>query len=202
VVRPAEHVVTMNPPLHIRACGFLSRLFTPLRLCENEDFVWRLSGQPLFQFVANGKSEFIDDLLGVPAKYPAEFRAVFGGMIGGLSDEETLAHNPLVYRDDKFSADITDRRQEPREDVLTELAQAECSDGSTPEVDDAVRLATFLFAAGQETTTKMLGMAMRVFDEGRITLRPPLAQPNPSASFDCWETRHTPVTRLAHGFIR
>jgi cytochrome P450 len=123
----AEHVVTMDPPVHTRTRGLLSRLITPMRLCENEDFMWRLSEQQLSQFVANGKSEFMDDyarpfamlvivdLLGVPAEYPAEFRAVFGGMIvGGLSDEETLAHNPLVYLDDKFSAYITDRRREPR----------------------------------------------------------------------------------------
>ena len=40
--------------------------------------------------------------------------------------------------------------------MLTELAQAKYPDGATPEVDEVVKLATFLFAAGKETTTKLL----------------------------------------------
>ena len=49
---------------------------------------------------------------------------------------------------------------------MTELAEAKYSDGSTPEIIDVVRLAAFLFAAGQETTTKLLGFGMRVICEG------------------------------------
>jgi cytochrome P450 len=63
------------------------------------------------------------------------------------------------------TAYIADRRQRPRGDVLTERSQAKCPDGSTPEIIDVVRLATFLFAAGQETTTKLLSAALRVIAE-------------------------------------
>jgi len=45
---------------------------------------------------------------------------------------------------------------ETREDVLTSLAEAKYPDGSTPEVLEVVGLATFLFGAGQETTTELL----------------------------------------------
>jgi cytochrome P450 len=50
-------------------------------------------------------------------------------------------------------------------DVLTELALAKYPDGSTPEVIDVVRLAAFLFAAGQETTTKLLSFGIRLIAE-------------------------------------
>jgi cytochrome P450 len=49
--------------------------------------------------------------------------------------------------------------------VLTSLAQAKYPDESTPEVIDVVHLATFLFAAGQETTTHMLAFAVRALAE-------------------------------------
>ena len=39
-------------------------------------------------------------------------------------------------------------RREPRSDVLTELAAATYPDGRSPDVDEVVKLATFLFAAG------------------------------------------------------
>src|SRR6202022_1579579 len=96
-----------------------------------------------------------------------EFRAVFSGQVVGAIDNDslTVAHNPLEWLDGRFWTYMAERRRQPREDVLTELAEAKYSDGSTPEVIDVVRLATFLFAAGQETTTKLLSFAMRLIAE-------------------------------------
>jgi cytochrome P450 len=79
--------------------------------------------------------------------------------------KEALASNPLAWLDDKFSSYISERRKHPRDDVLTHLATAKYPDGSTPEVIDVVRSATFLFAAGQETTTKLLSAALRVLGD-------------------------------------
>jgi cytochrome P450 len=175
----SEHIVTQDPPEHTHTRGLLSRLLTPKRLKENEDFMWRLADQQLDEFVASGTCEFLDDyarpfsglviadLLGVPPEDHEEFRAVFSGkVVGGIEDDSvTRAHNPLEYLDAKFTTHISERRREPREDVLTELAQAKYPDGSTPEVIDVVRLATFLFAAGQETTTKLLSFGLRTIAE-------------------------------------
>ncbi|OOK74741.1 hypothetical protein BZL29_4196 [Mycobacterium kansasii] len=38
-----EHMVTMDPPDHTRARSLLSRLLTPSRLKQNEEFMWRLA---------------------------------------------------------------------------------------------------------------------------------------------------------------
>lgn len=84
-----------------------------------------------------------------------------GGRVGGL-DHESVGINPLQWLDEKFSSYIADRRRQPREDVLTALATAKYPDGSTPEILDVVRSATFLFAAGQETTAKLLSAALQV----------------------------------------
>src|SRR5918911_1005175 len=45
------------------------------------------------------------------------------------------------------------------------LPTAKYPDGSTPEVTDVVRPATFLFGAGQETTAKLLSAGMRVLGD-------------------------------------
>jgi cytochrome P450 len=175
----SEHIVTQDPPVHTRTRGLLSRLLTPKRLKENEDFMWRLADQQLDRFASRGTCEFlkdyarpfsglvIADLLGIPAEDHEEFRGVFSGNRSERPRDEiaTGEHNPLQWLDNKFSAYIADRRSEPRQDVLTELAEAKYPDGSTPEIVDVVRLATFLFAAGQETTAKLLGFAMRVLGE-------------------------------------
>jgi cytochrome P450 len=49
--------------------------------------------------------------------------------------------------------------------VLTGLATATFPDGSTPEVIDVVRVAANLFAAGQETTVRLLSAAMMLIAE-------------------------------------
>lgn len=176
-----EHMVTMDPPQHTDARSILARLLTPKRLKENEDFMWRLADRHIDEFIADGKCEFlaayakpfsllvVADLLGVPEADHEDFREAFGAErpgtnIGGL-DHEVIATNPLEWADEKFARYIEERRENPRDDVLTSIATAKYPDGSTPEVVDVVRTATFLFAAGQETTAKLLGAAMRVLSD-------------------------------------
>ncbi len=45
--------------------------------------------------------------------------------------------------------------------MLTELALATYPDGTAPEVTSVVRTSTFLFAAGQETTARLLAAALK-----------------------------------------
>ncbi|MFI7667747.1 cytochrome P450 [Nocardia sp. NPDC049526] len=176
-----EHMVTMDPPEHTYARSVLNRLLTPARLKENEEFMWRLADRQLDEFLANGRSEFvaeyakpfsllvIADLLGVPEQDHQEFRVVLGadrpGSQVGALDKVSVGTNPLEWLDEKFSGYISDRRREPRDDVLTSLALAKYPDGSTPEVIDVVRSATFVFGAGQETTAKLLAAAVRVLGD-------------------------------------
>jgi cytochrome P450 len=49
--------------------------------------------------------------------------------------------------------------------VLTDLALATYADGTTPEVSSVVRTATFLFAAGQETSARLLAAALKYLAE-------------------------------------
>ena len=49
--------------------------------------------------------------------------------------------------------------------MLTDLALAKYPDGSTPEVAAVVRTATFLFAAGQETTARLLATGLKYLAE-------------------------------------
>jgi cytochrome P450 len=176
-----EHMVTMDPPAHTRARSLLSRLLTPSRLKENEEFMWRLADRQLEEFLGNGECEFIAeyskpfatlviaDLLGVPEEDHKEFRVVLGagrpGARVGALDHESVGINPLEWLDEKFCSYTENRRRAPRNDVLTALATAQYPDGSTPEVIEVVRSATFLFAAGQETTAKLLSAALQVLGD-------------------------------------
>ncbi len=170
----AEHITSQDPPVHTRTRGLMNKLITPKRLKENEEFMWRLADQQLDTFIEKGSCEFladyakpfsllvIADLLGVPAEDHEEFKAAFAlETVGELGKEAPTTHNPLQWLNEKFYSYIEDRRRTPRDDVLTGLAQAKYEDGSTPEIEDVMNLSTFLFAAGTETTTKLVSSAVR-----------------------------------------
>jgi cytochrome P450 len=172
-----EHMVTMDPPAHSRERALLMRLITPKRLKQNEAFMWRLADQQLDEFVANGRCEFINafaqpfamlvvaDLLGVPESDHQRFREGFGysTTVGGIGagEQPDAELNALGWLDACFAEYIEDRRRTPRADVLTDLALATYPDGTTPDVMSVVRTATFLFAAGQETTARLLAAALK-----------------------------------------
>ncbi len=88
----------------------------------------------------------------------------------GALDGEPVGLDPLQYLDDKFAGYLAERRREPRGDVLSGMATAVYPDGSTPELLEVVKPATFLFAAGQETVTKLLSAAVQ--DPGRTARSP------------------------------
>ncbi len=176
----SEHMVTMDPPMHTRERALIMRLLTPKRLKENEAFMWRQADRQIDEFVADGRCEFISaysqpfamlvvaDVLGVPEADHQRFRQGFGlsASPGALGDERNdMEGNALGWLDETFASYIEDRRREPRDDVLTRLAQGTYPDGSTPDVTSVVRTATFLFAAGQETTARLLAVALKYLAE-------------------------------------
>ena len=173
-----EHMVTMDPPGHTRERALIMRLLTPKRLKDNEAFMWRLADGQLDEFVSAGRCEFITayaqpfamltvaDVLGVPEADHDRFRHGFGmsGNPGAIAGEQVQG-NALGWLDDWFADYIEERRREPQDDVLTRLALGTYPDGSVPEITAVVRTATFLFAAGQETTARLLAVGLKYLCE-------------------------------------
>jgi cytochrome P450 len=69
-----------------------------------------------------------------------------------------------------FTRYVEERRAAPRDDVMSQMASARFPDGELPEVVDVVRIVAIMFAAGQETTARLLSTGMRILAE-----RPALA---------------------------
>jgi cytochrome P450 len=178
----SDQLPTFDPPMHTDHRALLMRLITPKRLKENEAFMWRLADRQIDEFITNGQCELINefaqpfamlvvaDLLGVPEEDHELFRTELAGgrrqtgAVGSTGDD-ALAHSPLEFLYEQFTGYIEDRRREPRTDVMTGLATATFPDGSTPEIIDVVRIAANLFAAGQETTVRLLGAALQLIGE-------------------------------------
>jgi cytochrome P450 len=178
-----DQLPTMDPPTHTDHRSLLMSLITPRRLKENEEFMWELADEQIATFIGRGECEFMNDfaqpfavlvvseLLGVPPEDRVEFRKHLirveqesgGAVVGGTDGEVT--HGPLEFLYEKFSAYIADRRRNPKADVLTGLADARFPDGSVPEPMDVARIAANVFAAGQETTVRLLSYAFQLIGD-------------------------------------
>ena len=182
----SDQITTMDPPKHRDHRHLLMRQLTPKRLKENEEFMWRLADRQIDEFIDRGACEVmgdfanpfalfvIADLLGVPEEEHDEFRDNLArrpadSAVGSTKD--AMSHSPLEWLYERFSGYIEDRRREPRDDVLTAMATTTFPNGELPEVIDVVRIAANLFAAGQETTVRLLGSALQIIGE-----RPDLQQ--------------------------
>jgi cytochrome P450 len=190
-----DQIVSADPPSHTAQRALLMGLITPKRLKENEEFIWRLTDRQLDVVLPQSPVELmtayaqpytllvIADLLGVPEEdHPGLLGLRGGGQMPGAdgpgagrrdtgrSDtghrRSAQGHNTLEVFYDYFVARIEERRQQPRTDILTGIALAKFPDGSTPEPIEVARIVSNLFAAGQETTVRLIGTALkRIADE-------------------------------------
>ncbi|WP_280826283.1 cytochrome P450 [Mycobacterium sp. OTB74] len=176
-----EFMVTKDGSAHQDERSLLRRLLTPKRLKENEAEMVGLADACLDSFLDGGRCELvadygkpfttmvIADLLGIPAADREHFRKIFTGQhVAAVGSESPLPDNPLEYMYETFSGYIEDRRREPRDDVLTALATSTYPDGSLPDVEAVVRLATFLFGAGQDTSARLMGSSLRILADNQL----------------------------------
>jgi cytochrome P450 len=188
----SDQLPSFDPPKHTAQRGLLMRLITPKRLKENEEFMWQLADRTIDEFYDRGECDVIPeyalpftlmviaDLLGVPDEDRDEIRAKLAGRERPMARFRSslvqegpadLTHKPLEFLYERFTAYIEDRRRAPRDDIMTEMAQATFPDGTLPPVDDVMRIAANLFSAGGETTARLITMSLR-----RLGDRPDLQQ--------------------------
>ncbi len=167
----SDQLPAFDPPRHTDHRALMMRLLTPKRLRENEDFMGRYSERLLRELIPRGRCEVVADyakpfallvvaeLEGVPEEDHARFAEGFRGV------SKELAHKPLEFLYEQFSTYIEDRREHPRDDIMTKMATATFPDGTVPEVKDVALLAANLFTGGQETTVRLLSFALRLIAE-------------------------------------
>jgi cytochrome P450 len=171
-------LVNLDDRPHTFSRALLGPLFTPSRLRANEQFIADYSDELVNDSVARGGCELIKeistpfvtmviaDLLGVPVEDRQTFMDAIdnapppGSLDAGENDFSGADH-PLVVMGTHFAGYVHERRAKPCGDILSELANATYPDGSIPDEMEIVRLATFLFGAGQDTSAKLLGNTMR-----------------------------------------
>ncbi|MHB8220783.1 MAG: cytochrome P450 [Acidimicrobiales bacterium] len=171
-------MIFLDPPDHTPIRRLVSRAFTPSRVAELEGDIRRLcrslleaqAGRDRFDVVSDYgavvPAEVIAALLGVPPEDRPEIRRHIDGSFH-LEPDVGMANDTAGASWGALSAYLIDqlrsRRTRPRDDMLTDLLDAEPvdHDGSRYRlgVEDSAVLALLLISAGTETVARLIGWA-------------------------------------------
>jgi len=169
-------VIGMDPPRHTRLRNVVSRGFTPKRIAALEPEVRKLAaryldalrGERRFdvqqEFSVKLPMDVISVLLGIPEADRDWYRHTVDK--GLERDPETgqpgMENLSMLGKSrDLVLSLLADRRKQPREDLITVIAEAEFTepDGTQRRLgdDEVAAFTTLLAAAGAETTAKLIG---------------------------------------------
>ncbi|MEX2971733.1 cytochrome P450 [Streptomyces sp. C184] len=177
----------MDPPQHRKLRKLVSHAFSPKTVANLEPRINRLAHELLDKAAERDRLELVSDLayplpviviaelLGIPGSDRDLFKAWVDrlfestgqfSLVNHDEDQERALQTQLdVTKDmtDYLRGHVTERRQEPREDLLTGLVQAEV-DGERLTDQQIVTFANILLVAGHITTTMLLGNTVLCLD--------------------------------------
>jgi cytochrome P450 len=178
-------MIVMDPPRHDQLRALVSRAFTPRRVAGLQGAITQMAAE-LFERLdeGSGSADFVTDfaailpaaviadLLGVPATDRDQFRLWSSQLVqvdvnhGQTTDALTAAAAIYAY----FTDFLADRRKNPREDLMSALANATV-DGIGLTDEEVLGFCALLLVAGYETTTNLLGNSAVVLAQHRQTRR-------------------------------
>ena len=176
---PRGSIIFEDPPDHDLHRGLLSRVFTPRKMGAIEPKVREFCARCLDPLVGTGGFDFIHDLgaqmpmrtigmlLGIPEQDQEELR---DRIDQGLRLREGTMPDATVQetrdQSNAFEEYIDWRAEHPSDDLMTELLRAEYedADGTRRRLtrDEVLGYVNLLAAAGNETTTRLIGWTGKV----------------------------------------
>ncbi len=165
--------LAMDPPMHGRMRGLVSRGFTPRRVSELEPRIRELTRQHLDVALAKGSFDLIADLagrlpmdviselIGVPQADRAELRRLSDLLVHreeGVQDVPPAGVEAALTLVTYYSDMLAQRRAHPTDDLTSALLEAQI-DGDRLTDEEIMGFLFLMVVAGNETTTKLLGNA-------------------------------------------
>lgn len=174
----SSHLVAFDGSKHAEYRALLGGLLTFKRLKQNEEYLHRLADRLIDGFIDRGACnvvpEFahattvyaISDLMGIPMADRALLLEQIGAPPSQVEgDTGKVGPDPLAGMKALFDGYLADRRENDRGDLMSELVRLRLKDGSEPDFEVLSGLARFLFGAGQDTTSRLMAMAVLILAE-------------------------------------
>jgi cytochrome P450 family 142 subfamily A polypeptide 1 len=168
-------MINLDDPQHKRRRNLVNRGFTPRRVAAHEPMLRKLTTELLDAVSPRGECEFVSevaqwipmaaigDMLGVPREDHGTLlrwsdELLGGGEAAGILDETELRARQAAAALEYWSyarAVIADRRQRPREDLMSILVNAEL-DGDRLSEEEILQESLLILIGGDETTRHVM----------------------------------------------
>ncbi|WP_139488511.1 cytochrome P450 [Brevibacillus dissolubilis] len=178
----AQSMLFLDPPRHTQLRSLVSKAFTPKMIANLAPRIKHQVNLLLDQVAERGEMDIIADLsdpipvtiiaemLGVSSGDRKVFRTWASRFLQNVETTDPDEISRLLAEQKKAQEEmgeyltqmIATRRQDPQDDVLSELTQAEI-DGKRLTDIELLAFCNLLLAAGSESTTNLVGNAMRCF---------------------------------------
>jgi cytochrome P450 len=181
---PPGSIIFEDPPDHDLHRGLLAGIFSPRKINSLEGKVREYCARSLDGIVGNSGFDFIHDigaqvpmrtigyLLGIPEQ---DQQAIRDQIDHGLELQEAGPKSADMYerllegQNNVFAEYVDWRSKHPSDDVITELLRAEFDDSEGKKRrlsrDEVIGYVNLLAAAGNETTTRLIGWAGKLLAE-------------------------------------
>ena len=178
-VANTQTMLSADPPEHTRLRGLVSKAFTPKVVDNMRVHIQDIVAGLLDEVQAKGSMDLIEDLayplpviviaemLGVPPEERDTFKRWSDDLVANMGAPGMTPDPELMKRAqtssnemaDYFRERIAERRKAPKEDLLSALIAAE-ERGEVLSEDEVLATCVLLLAAGNETTTNLIGNGM------------------------------------------
>jgi cytochrome P450 len=173
-----QFIVELDPPTHTRVRRLANKAFTPRRVTMMEPRIRELANLLVDAFAHEGKADLmaqfayqlprmvIADIVGVPlvdipkfGQWSEAWATYLFSVELPLEQQLEGAHSAVALQ--KYcEALIEERRQQPQDDLLSDLVQAQEEDGTRLSMNELVGLIMTFLIAGHLTTSDMIGNAL------------------------------------------
>ena len=170
-------ILDMNPPDHTRLRKLVNKGFLPRLIRNLEPRVREITQELIMTLKSQSEGDLVSlfsgplptiviaEMLGVEAERLDDFKRWSDDMVLGTSRPTDEAVRARVRKSGAalrayFKEMIERRRTDPGEDVITALVRAE-EERETLSASEILALAVLLLLAGNETTTNLIGNAIR-----------------------------------------
>lgn len=172
-------LIGTDPPRHRQLRSLVSQAFTPRAIAALEPRIDVITNELLDRVAQSGEIDVVKDLsyplpviviaelLGIPPEDRDRFKYWSDAIVaGGTSENGEFDgfHHVQMEAGAYFMRVLAERKQNPKEDLISALLQAEI-DGEKLSDLDLLGFCILLLVAGNETTTNLIGNAILCFDE-------------------------------------
>jgi cytochrome P450 len=190
---PSGALIFEDPPIHTTHRKLLARMFTPRKIAALEPKIREFCAQSLDPLVGTGKIDFVTDfgavmpmrvisaLLGIPEDDQEMIRDHGNDQLRTEAGQPMKAAKEGLVDGSIFEAYIDWRKDNPSDDIMTELLNVEFTDehGVTRKLtrEELLIYINVVAGAGNETTTRLIGWAAKVLAEHPDQRRQLVAHP-------------------------